>query len=360
MKLSAVDVRVLSVPTPRPEADGTAQWDATGVLVVLASAGSETGLGWSPCAAPAAARIVTDVLAPHVLAQDCFGVPALWSAMTHALRNAGRPGLGMMAVSAVDAALWDLKARLLGMPLDQLLGRSRPAVDVYGSGGFVSLHEDELDGQLHRWTADLGVSSVKIKVGEDWGHCTDRDLQRATHARHVIGDDVALFVDANGGYTPGQARRMGAAYDDLGVTWFEEPVSSEDVNVLSQLRQDLRCDIAAGEYVDSPRAALALCGAVDCLQLDATRCGGPTGFLRAAAVAEAHGLDVSGHCAPSMHLHVGLACPNLRHVELFSDHERVEQLVFDGVTTTRDGQQCGTGAPGNGLQLASRAEQFAL
>jgi L-alanine-DL-glutamate epimerase-like enolase superfamily enzyme len=280
--------------------------------------------------------------------------------MTRALRNAGRPGLGMMAVSAVDAALWDLKARLLGLPLDQLLGRARPAVEVYGSGGFVSLTDSELDDQLRRWTAELGVRAVKIKVGEDWGRRTDRDLARAAHARSTIGDDVALFVDANGGYAPGQARRTGRAYDDLGVTWFEEPVSSEDVAVLRLLRQVLQCDVAAGEYVDGVRGALALCGAVDCLQLDATRCGGPTGFLRAAAVAEAHGLEVSGHCAPSMHLHAGLACPNLRHVELFSDHERLEHLVFDGVAPTVDGVQRSTGAPGNGLWLSARAEDYAV
>jgi L-alanine-DL-glutamate epimerase-like enolase superfamily enzyme len=198
---------------------------------------------------------------------------------------------------------------------------------------------------------------VKIKVGESWGRATDRDLARTELTRRVVPDGTEVFVDANGGYTSGQARRMGARYDDLGVTWFEEPVSSDDIAVLAELRRTLRCDVAAGEYVDGVRAALRLCGAVDCLQLDATRCGGPTGFLRAAAGAEAHGLEVSAHCAPSMHLHVALACPNLRHVELFVDHERLEHLLFEGVAPTRAGSQRSTDAVGNGLRLSARAEE---
>jgi L-alanine-DL-glutamate epimerase-like enolase superfamily enzyme len=353
--IDGLDLRVLQVPTPAPEADGTASWSATGVLVVLASAGGTQGLGWAPCAAPAAARVVRDLLAPHVLGADPMSVPATWSAMAKALRNAGRPGLGMMALSAVDAALWDLKARLLDLPLDALLGRARDSVTVYGSGGFVSLTDDELREQLRYWTQDLGVPAVKIKVGEDWGRATGRDLQRTALARQCVGESVELFVDANGGYAEGQARRIGHRYDELGVTWFEEPVSSADVAGLTRLRAALRCDVAAGEYVDGLEAAALLCGAVDCLQLDATRCGGPTGFLRAAAVAQAHGLEVSAHCAPSMHLHAGLACPNLRHAELFIDHERLEKVIFDGVAGTEAGSQRSTGAAGNGLTLSERA-----
>lgn len=354
--IDQLEIIVAEVPTPAPEADGTASWSATGVLIVIAHADGRQGLGWAPCAAPAAARVVHDLLAPTVLGSDPLAIPATWGAMTRALRNAGRPGLAMMAVSAIDAALWDLKAHLVELPLDALLGPARDAVTVYGSGGFVSLSDDELTQQLHRWCDELGTPAVKIKVGQDWGRATDRDLARTELARRTVG--VELFVDANGGYTPGQARRMGTRYDDLGVTWFEEPVSSEDVPVLTDLRRTLRCDIAAGEYVDGVRAAARLCGAVDCLQLDATRCGGPTGFLRAAAVAEAHRLEVSAHCAPSMHLHVGLACPNLRHVELFVDHERLEHILFDGVAQTEAGSQRSTGAVGNGLSLSAGASDY--
>ena len=355
-----VRVRTYRVPTVAPEADGTASWHATELVVVEPVAGDVVGLGWSYCAARAAAAGIEDLLAPEIVGQDALDVPRLWQRMTEAVRNAGRPGLLSMAIAAVDLALWDLKAKLLDLPLDRLLGRGRDTVPVYGSGGFISMDDEELTAQLRRWTDELGIAQVKIKVGERRGSAPDRDLTRARRARAVIGDEVELLVDANGGYDVGQARRLGHAYDDLGVTWFEEPVSSDDLAGLAQLRQQLRCDVAAGEYADSADYARRMCasGAVDCLQLDVTRCAGITGWLRAAAVAGAHGLDVSAHCAPSLHLAPALAAPNLRHVELFADHERLEPLLFDGVQAVHAGRLVPTDRPGNGLSLASRADRY--
>jgi len=352
-----LQVSTYRVPTPEPEADGTATWEATELVVVQPSAGSCTGLGWSYCAAPAAARVVEDLLRPVVVGRDALDVPGTWQAMHEAVRNAGAPGLVAMAVAAVDLALWDLKAQLLLVPLDRLLGRCRDAVPVYGSGGFVSLTDAELEAQLRHWTDELGLSRVKIKVGERWGRAAERDLERTRLTRRVVGDDVEVFVDANGGYSPGQARRLGARYDDLGVRWFEEPLSSDDLAGLALLREHLSADVAAGEYADSARYAQRMCaaGAVDCLQLDVTRCAGLTEWLRAAAVAAAHGLQVSGHCAPSLHVAPALAAPNLRHVEYFADHVRLEPMLFDGLPELRDGALVPGDRPGNGMTLAGRA-----
>jgi L-alanine-DL-glutamate epimerase-like enolase superfamily enzyme len=324
-------VTTYRVPTEQPEADGTATWEATELVVVQPVAGDHTGLGWSYCAAPAAAQVVTELLSPVVTGGDALDVPGLWARMVRAVRNAGRPGLVSMAVGAVDLSLWDLKAKLLDLPLDRLLGRARDRVPVYGSGGFVSLDDAQLTAQLRHWTEDLGIPRVKIKVGERWGAAADRDLARTRRTKEVVGEHVEVFVDANGGYDEGQARRMGRAYDDLGVTWFEEPVSSDDLAGLASLRRSLTADVAAGEYADSVGYAERMCaaGAVDCLQLDVTRCAGITEWLRAGAVAAGHGLEVSAHCAPSLHLAPALALPNLRHVELFADHERLEPLLFE-------------------------------
>jgi L-alanine-DL-glutamate epimerase-like enolase superfamily enzyme len=354
-------VRTFRVPTPAPEADGTATWEATQLVVVEPSADGHRGLGWSYCAAPAAAAVIRDLLEPVVLGSDVLDVPGTWQRMVRATRNAGTPGLVAMAISAVDLALWDLKAKALDLPLDRLLGRCRDAVPVYGSGGFVSLTDAELTAQLRRWTDELGIPRVKIKVGERWGAAPERDLARTRLTRQVVGDDVEVFVDANGGYGPGQARRMGTAYDDLGVSWFEEPVSSQHLADLHLLRQSLRCDVAAGEYLSSALEAQQMCaaGAVDCLQLDVTRCLGITGWRQAAAVAAAHGLDVSGHCGPALHLAPAAGIPNLRHLELFADHERLEQLLFDGVPTACGGTLTPPDRPGNGYQLSPRAEEFA-
>ena len=195
---------------------------------------------------------------------------------------------------------------------------------------------------------------MKIKIGESWGHNEDRDLNRIALARTVIGPDAELYVDANGGYTSAQAAVVAARMAEHRVTWFEEPVSSDDLTGLAELRTLLDPDIAAGEYSWSlaDSAALIKAGAVDCLQIDVTRCGGITGFTAAAALAAAHGLEVSGHCAPNLHARAAAGVANLRHVEYFHDHQRIERMLFDGAlepvtgTLTPD-----PGEPGLGLEL---------
>ena len=357
--IHAIAVSTYRVPTIGPQADGTASWDATEVVVVQLSAASASGLGWSYCPV-AAGSLIEQVLAPLVLHTDAFDLAGTWTRMIEAVRNAGRPGLVSMAVAAVDTALWDLKARLLDVPLHTLLGPVRDAVPVYGSGGFVSQNDTELVAQLNGWVHDLGITRVKIKVGQDWGSQPARDLARTELARRTVGDDVELFVDANGGYSPGQARRLGRAYDDLGVSWFEEPLSSDDLPGLAALRGVLRCDIAAGEYIDGVRTAtrMVAAGAVDCLQLDVTRCAGITEWLRCTAVAAGFGLDVSGHCAPSLHVAPAMAVTNLRHLEYFADHARLEPMLFHGVLQPDGGMLRPTSEIGNGLGLRPEATAF--
>jgi L-alanine-DL-glutamate epimerase-like enolase superfamily enzyme len=199
---------------------------------------------------------------------------------------------------------------------------------------------------------------MKIKIAESWGRRVERDLQRVRLLRELAGDGVELMVDANGGYSRGQAHRVGAALDELGVTWYEEPVSSDDVQGLAVVRDATRCDVTAGEYASDVYDAEALCTAVDCLQLDVTRCGGYTGFLRGAAVAAAHNLEVSGHCAPALHAPVAAAVENLRHIEYFADHARLEPLLADGVPPVVDGGIVPNSSPGHGLALREHAQQW--
>jgi L-alanine-DL-glutamate epimerase-like enolase superfamily enzyme len=358
--VSDLRTEVLRFPTPEQQADGTLSWDATVAVVVTVAAGGQQGLGWT-YSDRAAESIVLGKLGAVVRGHDAFDVPGLWEAMVRACRNLGRPGIVSQAIAAVDIALWDLKAKLLDVPLTDLFGRARAAVPVYGSGGFTSLTDEQLSAQVEHWLA-RGVAAVKIKIGESWGTETDRDLQRVRLVRSLVPDDVAVMVDANGGYTPGQARRMGAALDDLGVVWFEEPVSSDDLDALSRLRGSLRCDIAAGEYADSTQYTRRMCdaGAVDCMQLDVTRCAGYTEWLRCAAVAASYGLPVSGHCAPALHAPVAAAVPHLRHVEWFIDHERLEPMLVDGVPEVVDGAIRPSDRPGHGMQLRPGRERFAV
>jgi L-alanine-DL-glutamate epimerase-like enolase superfamily enzyme len=168
--------------------------------------------------------------------------------MVGAIRNVGRPGVASMAIAAVDIALWDLKAKLLDQPLCRLLGMARDEVAVYGSGGFTSYTDDQLAAQLAGWAHGQGIGRVKLKVGTAWGSRPERDVARVQLARKVIGDEVALFVDANGGYRRKQAVRLARAFAEAGVTWFEEPVSSDDLAGLHEIRGLTDIDVAAGEY----------------------------------------------------------------------------------------------------------------
>jgi L-alanine-DL-glutamate epimerase-like enolase superfamily enzyme len=341
-EVRAVRWAAYRIPTDGPEADGTLAWDATTAVVVHAEAGDETGLGWTY--APAAAgHLIGELLTPHVAGRDVADIPAANAAMARAVRNAGRPGVAATAISAVDVALWDLKARVLGIRLATLLGAARDAVPVYVSGGFTNWDDRRLAG----WLDEHGdIPRAKIKIG---GGTAEADRRRIAAARTALGPGRELYVDANGAYTAAQAIRTAADFPD--VRWFEEPVSSDDLDGLRRVRDAVAADVAAGEYgYDLPYFA-RMAGSVDCLQADATRCGGITEWLRVAALAASKGLSLSGHCAPALHLDAAAATPNLRHLEYFHDHVRIESLLFDGVAAPSPGGvlRPDLSAPGHGL-----------
>jgi L-alanine-DL-glutamate epimerase-like enolase superfamily enzyme len=358
--INGVGTRVYTVPLPQPESDGTLAWRATTVVAALVEAGGQTGLGWTY--APAAAgAVIGEILAPMVTGLSAFDIGRAHLRMRQASRNAPTAGLVSLAISAVDVALWDLKARLLGVPLTHLFGRVRRQIPLYGSGGFTSMTERQLRDQLSGWVTRDGMTAVKIKVGEDRGRHVDRDLRRIALARETIGPDVALMIDANGGYDTKQAVRV--AHDSAGarVSWFEGPVSSDRLGDLALLRGMVTPEVTAGEYGTTLDYFGRMCaaGAVDCLQVDATRCGGYTGMIAAAAVADSYGLQVSTHCAPHLHAAACAAIPNLRHAEYFADHAHADGLLFDGVTRPVRGRLATQDdRPGHGITLREGAEKL--
>jgi L-alanine-DL-glutamate epimerase-like enolase superfamily enzyme len=351
--IDAIEVSVYTVPTDAPEADGTLAWDSTTMVLVEIRSGNTCGTGWT-YGPSACARIISDQLADIVLRVDALDVGAAFDGMVKAVRNADRPGAVGYAISAVDIALWDLKARVLGLPLHRLLGAVRDEVPVYGSGGFTSYDENRLRRQLAGWVYGQHIPRVKIKIGESWGTEPARDLERMTQARDEVGPDVALFVDANGSYDRKQAIRVMNAAAELDISWFEEPVSSDDLDGLREVRDAVAPDVTAGEYGYDLTYFRRMCaaGAVDCLQADISRCGGITEWSRVATIAAAHHLKISGHCAPHLHVHAAVATPNLRHLEWFHDHVRIEQMFFDGALDPAGGAvRPHATEPGNGLRL---------
>ena len=354
------DVRAVAyrVPTERPESDGTLEWDAVTVVVAEVDAGGHTGLGYTYTDA-AAAALITGTLADSVRDRDALATNRAWWAMVHAIRNLGWPGLSATAISAVDVALWDLKAKLLGVCLADLLGRAREAVPIYGSGGLTSYSQRQLCQQLADWVAQ-GIPRVKMKVGRE----PDADPARVHAAREAIGDDAELFVDANGAYSRPQALALAEAYQQAGVTWFEEPVSSNDLDGLRHLRCRAPAGMAitAGEYGYDPGYFRHMLDAeaVDVLQADVTRACGVTGLQAVGALCVAYEVPFSAHCAPQIHAHAGCAIGPLRHCEYFHTHARAENLLFDGVLAPADGVLTPDPTrPGLGIELkAADAERY--
>ncbi|MEV5551133.1 enolase C-terminal domain-like protein [Streptomyces sp. NPDC052309] len=352
--VEAVDVHAFEVPTDGPdgtEQDGTLEWDSTTVVLVRVHAGGTTGLGYT-YGDVSVAPFVTSRLAPAVAGGDALSPPALWQRMGARTRNAGRPGAGAMALSAVDVALWDLKARLLGLPLVRLLPAYHDRVPVYGSGGFTNYPPDRLTGQLAAWV-EQGIPRVKLKTSRE----PEQDPRRLTAVRRAIGDGPKLFTDANGALGRKEALYWAHRFhDEWDVRWFEEPVGSADLEGLRLLRDrgPGRLDIAAGEYAFTTQdfASLVNGPAVDCLQADVTRCGGITGVLEVAGLSAARHLDLSAHCAPAVSAHAFCAVRRLRHLEYFHDHVRVERLLFDGIPAPESGAlRPDTGRPGLGLDV---------
>ncbi len=358
--IERVVAEAYKVPTDAPESDGTLSWDSTTLILARVTAAGETGVGYGYGNA-AIVQLIDTLLARALDGADALATGACWRAMVGALRNQGRAGLSAMAVSAVDAALWDLKGKLLDAPVITLLGAARRSVEAYGSGGFTSYDDDRLRRQVSGWAED-GYRRVKMKIGRE----PARELHRVGLARAAAGPHVALMVDANGAYSRKQALAFADTLASHGVSWFEEPVSSDDLDGLRLLRDRAPApiEIAAGEYgYDLPYfERMIVAGSVDVLQADATRAGGITGFMAVDALCQAHGLPLSAHCAPALHAHAACAAKNCIHVEAFHDHLRVERMLFDGAPAPEDGRLApDLSRPGLGLDVKETdAARFAV
>lgn len=335
VRIDSLRVTAFKIPTSTPESDGTLKWNATTLVLTELEAGGKTGIGFT-YANEAAACVIQNTFTKIISGTDSMNIPAIHGMMMDKIRNDGNSGIAMMALSAVDIALWDLKAKILNVPLCTLLGQVRNSMLIYGSGGFTSYNDQQLQDQFSGWVQD-GIQYVKMKIGRQ----PEKDAQRVKAAREIVGEQTGLFVDANGAYTARLAIEKANEFSPYNVTWFEEPVTADNLKGLHFIRDHVSSpvNIAAGEYgYNLPYFEKMLdAGAVDILQADATRCGGISGFLKAGYLCEAHQVPFSSHCAPAIHLHAALSLPSFFIAEYFYDHTRIESMLFDGICLPHDG-----------------------
>ncbi len=356
--VTAIYVSAYIIPTATPEADGTIEWNNTTLILVEITAADKTGIGYT-YSHQSAAVVIDTLLRKIVIDANALDIPSINKKMIEAIRNDGQTGIAMMAVSAVDNALWDLKAKLFDVPLCNLLGKAKDSMLIYGSGGFTSYNKKQLQQQLSGWV-DEGILHVKIKIGTH----PEEDVERVKEARNAIGKNASLFVDANGAYTVKQAIEKSYQFAVYNISWFEEPVTSDHLEGLHFIREHVQpeVNIAAGEYGYnlSYFHHMLKANAVDILQADATRCGGITNFIKAASLAEAYQIPFSSHCAPALHLHAAVSINNFYIAEYFYDHARIEKMLFDGILQPKDGNVYpDLSRPGIGLEFKHKdAEKY--
>ena len=345
MPIDRLDVAAFRIPTDAPESDGTFAWDSTTLVVVEVEAGGVRGCGYS-YADLATATLVRDSLRDLVVGRDAMAVPAVWAALVAKVRNVGRRGIASMAISAVDNALWDLKARLLDLPLVTLLGAVRDRVAVYGSGGFTSYDTGRLESQLGGWV-EAGIRRVKMKVGRAR---LAEDIERVRAMRAHLGAGFPLMVDANMRWSVDEAIRAARALREADPVWLEEPTIPDDVPGHARIVREGGLPIAAGENLHTlyEFRALIAAGGVTFPEPDVTNCGGITAFLKICHLAEAFNLPVTSHGAHDVTVHLLAAVSNRSYLEAHGfglDRYIAEPLRIDG------GAAVAPDRPGHGVEF---------
>lgn len=350
MKIQNVTSTLVHVPMRKPARWATGGLSHVGELYVQVETDEgPSGLGFS-YNHPETVAIIEQRLLPTVLGRDPFDTEGIWADMYDAVHTLGHQGLVFNAMAAIDIALWDLKARALGLPLYKLLGACRESVPVYGSGGFLNYSVDELVEEATGFV-ERGIPRVKMKIGLDAGRDDREDVRRVAAVRKAVGDDVEIYVDANGSYRAKQAVDVARRLEDLRVGWLEEPVHAADREGLAVVARGTTIPLATGEFEYHLFAfrSLMAAGAVDIVQADVGRVGGVTPWLKIAKLAEAFNLPVAPHAFDVVHLHLMCAVPNatvLEHLSIYDDlpyKERPEPR--DGILTVPADR------PGHGLEL---------
>lgn len=243
-----------------------------------------------------------------VVGEDADRIEHLWKKVWWGFHYGGRGGPTVLALSAFDTALWDLKAKRAGVPLWKLLGGYDGSVTCYAGGIDLGLSPQELIAQTEVNFAK-GHRAIKMKVGRER---LREDVEKVEAMRLAFGPEMPLMVDANMKYSVDQAVRAARAFADYDLTWFEEPIPPDDLEGHARVLRDGGLPIAAGENLRTlwDFKSMIVSEGVSFPEPDVTNCGGVTPFLKIAHLAEAFHLPVTSHGAHDITVHLLSACPN--------------------------------------------------
>ncbi len=292
---------------------------------------------------------IEDTLKPYVIGEDPMDNERIWSKMYWGLLGSGRRGAPIIAMSIVDNAVWDLKGKITGQPLNKLLGGFRDSVNSYGSGINLHLSDAELVKQMTDFVK-MGFKTVKMKIGmKD----PKDDLKRVKLVRKAIGPDIDLCLDVNNAWSLGTATEVAKRLEEYDIYWLEEPILADETHNLAKLARETTIPIAIGEnhYTKWEFKELMEQGAVEIVQPDIGKCGGVTEFLKIAAMADSYGLPVCPHFSAFLDVPCIAAIPNgLFHEYVKISMEAVSQLVVSPVKPV-NGMIKPLDKPGFGIEL---------
>jgi D-arabinonate dehydratase len=262
-----------------------------------------------------------------------------------------RKGFAFNVISALDIALWDIKGKVAGMPVYQLLGGRERKIPIYASGGWTSYTTRELVDEAVT-AVKAGYKNIKMKVGYDCGHSPKEDIKRVAIVREAVGDNIGIMIDANNVWNAGTAARFIQEVEQYDLIWFEEPTIADDYEGLAYVRSKCNVPVATGEHEFTRYGARDLVSthAMDIFQPDICRCGGFTELLKMNAVAQAWNLQLAPHCVDLVHAHFLSAASNGMMLERLVVEDFLLSKIFPNSKPPKDGFLEISDLPGLGLE----------
>lgn len=355
VKITDIKVTLCDTRVKGNFADSTRQVETIGFAVVEVETNvGITGIGvtYHEVGGEAIREFIRHAIKPKFIGRNPFETEALYKETFHYMRGVGRKGLAFCAYSAVDIALWDIKGKVLNMPLFRLLGGNDPVVPIYASGGWTSYSIEELVDEAKMMVA-RGYKKIKLKVGVDGGRNPMEDVRRVAAVREAIGPDIGFMLDANNVWRAGTAIQFANNIRDYNIEFFEEPVFADDIPGLAEFKRGTDIPLATGEheYTRYGIRDLLLNNAADVIQCDTTRIGGYTETLRAISMSQAWNKAYAPHGMEHIHMHLVAAATNGTMLErLFMFEDLVNNVYLDAPQPV-NGYLTIPDKPGLGLEL---------